>query len=91
MGKHMPGPEGWDINPSGGLAVNPSTRWDLIGTTDGMNAVLRLELASEHKEREAIQIIIATPAFHELAETFVRFADNLKEAIATGKFKRPTN
>jgi hypothetical protein len=42
----MPAPKGWNTNPSGGLAVNPLVGWDLIGTTDGMNAVLRLEFAT---------------------------------------------
>jgi hypothetical protein len=87
----MPAPKGWDTNPSGGLAVNPLIGWDLIGTTDGMNAVLRLEFAGEQKEQEAVQIIIATSAFRELAETFVRFADKLEAAIASGKAKGPAN
>jgi len=60
-----------DTNPSGGLAVNPLVGWDLIGTTDGANAVVRLEFAISETHRRAVQLIIATPAFRELAETWV--------------------
>jgi hypothetical protein len=87
----MLAPKGWDTSSSGGLTVNPLIGWDLIGTTDGMNAVLRLEFATEQKEREAVQIIMATPAFRELAETFVRFADKLEAAIAAEKSKGPAD
>jgi len=85
----MPAPKGWNTNPSGGLAVNPLIGWDPIGTTDGMNAVLRLEFATEQKERQAVQIIMTTPAFRELAETLVRFADKLEAAIVAEKPKGP--
>ena len=71
--------------------VNPLVGWDLIGTTDGRNAVLRLEFATNETERQAVQLIIATPRFRELAETFIRFADKLEAAIAIDKSKRPAN
>ena len=87
----MPAPEGWDTSASGGLAVNPLVSWDLIGTTDGMNAVLRLEFATNVKERESIQLIIATPTFRELAETFIRFADKLEATVAEDKPPGPAN
>ena len=87
----MPAPKGWDTNPSGGLAVNPLVGWDLIGTTDGVNAVVRLEFATTETERRAVQLIIAAPAFRELAETFVRFADKLEATKAGDKSQRPTN
>lgn len=51
----MPAPKGWNTNPSGGLAVNPLIGWDLIGTTDSMNPVVRLEFATEQKERETVR------------------------------------
>jgi hypothetical protein len=66
----MPAPKGWDTNPSGGLAVNPLVGWDLIGTTDGVNAVLRLEFATDETERKAVQLIIATPAFRPLGRPY---------------------
>jgi hypothetical protein len=87
----MSAPEGWDTSTSGGLAVNPLVSWDLIGTTDGMNAVLRLEFAMNAKERESIQLIIATPTFRELAETFIRFAGKLEATIAEDKPPGPAN
>jgi len=87
----MPAPKGWDTNPSGGLAVNPLVGWDLIGTTDGVNAVVRLEFATSETERRAVQLIIAAPAFRELAETFVRFAGKLEVARGDDKSKRPMN
>ena len=87
----MPAPKGWDTNLSGGLAVNPLVGWDLIGTTDGVNAILRIEFASEQQKREAIQLIIATPVFRELAETFVRFADKLEATMVADKPKGPAN
>ncbi len=87
----MPAPEGWDTNVSGGLAVNPLIKWDPIGTTDAMNAVLRLEFATSPKEREAIQIIVATSTFRELAETFIRFAGKLEATIAQHKPAGPAN
>ena len=87
----MPAPKGWDTNPSGGLAVNPLVGWDLIGTTDRVNAVLRLEFATGETERKAVQLIIAAPAFRELAETFVRFAVKLEVASGANKPKHPTN
>ena len=87
----MPAPEGWDTNVSGGLAVNPLIKWDLIGTTDGMNAVLRLEFATSAKEQKAIHIIIATPIFRELAETFIRFAGKLEATITEHKPVGPAN
>jgi hypothetical protein len=86
----MPAPKGWDTNPSGGLAVNPLVGWDLIGTTDGANAVVRLVFATSEAERKAVQLVIATPAFRELAETFIRFADKL-EATGAAKSPRPMN
>lgn len=81
----MPAPEGWDTSASGGLAVNPLVGWDLIGTADGMNAVLRLEFAISETERQAVQLIVATPTFRELAETFIRFAGKLEAAVAADK------
>lgn len=87
----MPAPEGWDTNVSGGLAVNPLIKWDLIGTTDGMNAVLRLDFAMSEKERQAVQLIIATPMFRELAETLIRFAGKLEAAISADKGKGSPN
>jgi hypothetical protein len=87
----MPAPEGWDTSASGGLAVNPLVGWDLIGTTDGMNAVLRLEFATSVKERESIQLIIATPTFRELAETFIRFTGKLEATIAENNPSGPAN
>jgi len=87
----MPAPKGWDTNPSGGLAVNPLVGWDLIGTTDGVNAVVRLEFATSEIGRKAVQLIIAAPAFRELAETFVRFADKLEVARGADKSGRPVN
>jgi hypothetical protein len=87
----MATPKGWDTTDSGGLAVNPLAGWDLIGTTDGMNAVVRLEFATSEKEHKAVQLIIATPTFRELAETFIRFAGKLEAAIARDKPKRPAN
>jgi hypothetical protein len=87
----MPAPEGWDTSASGGLAVNLLVGWELIGTTDGMNAVLRLEFATSEKERQAVQLIIATPTFRELAETFIRFAGKLEAAVAADKPKGSSN
>ena len=87
----VPAPKGWDTNPSGGLAVNPLVSWDLIGTTDGVNAVVRLEFATGETERRAVQLIIAAPAFRELAETFVRFADKLDVASGADSSRRPAN
>jgi hypothetical protein len=63
----------------------------LIGTTDGMNAVLRLEFATSENERQAVQLIIATPTFRELAETFIRFAGKLEAAVAGDKPKGSSN
>jgi hypothetical protein len=73
------------------LGVNALVGWDLIGTTDGVNAVLRLEFATGETERKAVQLIIATPAFRELAETFVRFAEKLEVASGADKPERPVN
>jgi len=87
----MPAPKGWDTNPSGGLAVNPLVAWDLIGTTDGVNAVVRLEFATSETGYKAVQLIIATPAFRELAETLIRFADKLDVARGADTSKRRTN
>ena len=87
----MAAPKGWDTRDSGGLAVNPLVGWDLIGTADGTNAVLRLEFATSEGERQAVQLIIATPTFRELAETFIRFAGKLEAAIVMDKSKEPTN
>jgi len=87
----MSAPKGWDTRPSGGLSVNPLVGWDLIGTTDGKNAVLRLEYATAQKEQTAVQLIIATPMFRELAETFMRFAEKLEAALATEAPKGPPN
>jgi len=87
----MPAPKGSDTNPSGGLAVNPLVGRDLTGTTGGGNAVVRFEFATGETERRAVQLIIATPAFRELAETFVRFADKLEAASGANNSKRPTN
>ena len=67
-----------------------TSRFGVIGTAAGVNAVVRPEFATGETERKAVQLIIATPAFRELAETFVRFAYKLEIARAD-KVERPMN